>query len=61
MEYKVWKFHDFSVTQILREINFGVSKRSKNAVFVILLGSDFSFLWQITALKSSKIHQNQNV
>ena len=22
-EYKMWKVHDFSVTQILREINFG--------------------------------------
>ena len=27
----VWKFHDFSVTQILREINFGECRSSKNA------------------------------
>ena len=32
----VWKFQDFSVTQILRGINFGESKRSKPAVFAIL-------------------------
>ena len=28
----VWKFQYFSVTQILREINFGESRSSKNAV-----------------------------
>ena len=27
----VWKFHDFSITQILREINFGESSSSKKA------------------------------
>ena len=31
----VWKFHPFSVTQILREINFGGWRSSKNAVFAI--------------------------
>ena len=29
----VWKFQDFFVTYILREINFGDSKSSKTAVF----------------------------
>ena len=29
----MWKFHDFSITQILREINFG---DSKNAICPIL-------------------------
>ena len=33
----VWKFQDFSVIQILREINSGESKRSKNA-FLLLWG-----------------------
>ena len=28
----VWKFHDFSVIQILREINFGDSTRLKIAI-----------------------------
>ena len=32
----VLKCQDFSVTQILREINFGVSRSSKTAVFAIL-------------------------
>jgi len=27
----VWKFHDFSIAQILREINFGDDGSSKNA------------------------------
>ena len=31
----VWKFQDFSVTQILREINYGESRKSKTAVFAI--------------------------
>ena len=32
----MWKFHDFSVTQILREINFAESRRSKTDVLAIL-------------------------
>ena len=32
----MWKLHDFSVTQILREINFGEYRSSKNAVLAIL-------------------------
>ena len=32
---KVWKFHDFSVTQILCEIKFAESKSSKIAVLAI--------------------------
>ena len=31
----VWKFQDFSVTQILREINYGESRNSKTVIFVI--------------------------
>ena len=34
--YTVWKFHDFSVVQILREINFGESWSSKIAFFAVL-------------------------
>ena len=29
----VWKFHDFSITQILREINVGDSRCAKSAIF----------------------------
>ena len=32
----VWKFQDFSVTQILREIKFGQFKSTKTVVFAIL-------------------------
>ena len=32
----VWKFHDFSVTQILCEINFGEFRTSKSTIFAIL-------------------------
>ena len=37
----VWKFHDFSVTQILREINFRECRSSKNAIFNTFGGSGF--------------------
>ena len=33
---QVWKFKDFSVTQILREINFGESTSFKTAIFATL-------------------------
>ena len=32
----VWKFHDFSITQILREINFAYSKIAKSAISSVL-------------------------
>ena len=32
-EALVWKFQDFSATQILREINFGEFRSTKTAVF----------------------------
>ena len=28
----VWKFHDFSITQILREFNFGESRKTNSAI-----------------------------
>ena len=33
--FTVWKFHDFSITQTLREINFWESRTSKTAIFAI--------------------------
>jgi len=33
--YMIFKFHDYSVIQILVEMNFGDSKSSKSAVFAI--------------------------
>ena len=39
----MWKFQDFSVTQILREINFGECRCCKTAVFVtVWIFQDFS-------------------
>ena len=43
-EYTVWKFHDFSITQFLREIKFAESKSSKTAVFAILGALNFDNL-----------------
>jgi len=40
----VWKFWDFSVTQILREIDFGESRSSKYAVLAIFAVVNFSKL-----------------
>ena len=31
----MWKFQDFSVTQILREINFGEYKSAKTAIMLL--------------------------
>ena len=40
----LWKFQDFSVAQILREINFGESRSSKTAIFAILRPANFVHL-----------------
>ena len=37
----MWKFHDNSITQILREINFGESRRSKSAFSDKFRGPEF--------------------
>ena len=39
----VWKFHDFSITQILREINFGDSRSAKYAILTYLEALNFGF------------------
>ena len=39
--YTVWKFQDFSVILILREINFGEFRSSQTAVFAILGALNF--------------------
>ena len=42
-EINLWKFHDFSYSQILRETNFGDSRSAKSAILSHLeaLNSDF--------------------
>ena len=32
LQCTVWKLHDFSITQILHEINFGDSRSAKSAI-----------------------------
>ena len=34
--HTVWKFHDFAITQILREINIGDSTGAKSAILTHL-------------------------
>ena len=43
IQITVWKFHDFSITQILREITFGGCKCSKNAIFAIAAALKLGF------------------
>ena len=49
----VWKFQDFTVIQILREINFAKCRSSKLAVFAIF-GARILFIWYISAFKNCK-------
>ena len=40
----VWKFPDVTITQILREINFGDSRSAKSAILKHLEALNFQFL-----------------
>ena len=51
----LWKFQDFSVFQILREINFGESRNSKNAIFYHFRALNFADLVNISLQKVQKI------
>ena len=64
----VWKFQDFSVTQILREINFWDSKNAKLAILTHLEALNFDFqeflhflkavIYQIDKIQSPKNGKN---
>ena len=41
--HTVWKFHDFSITQILREIKIEDSRSAKSAIFINLEALNFDF------------------
>ena len=56
----MWKFHDFYITQILREINFGESRSSKTAIFAIQGALNFVDLVNFTFQKVQKLIKNQN-
>ena len=47
----VWKVHDFSITQILREINFGDSTSAKSAILTHLDVLNFAFYETVHFLK----------
>ena len=47
-ELTMWKFQDFSTTQILREINFGHFEAQKTAIWTIWAALDFEFLGTLT-------------
>ena len=50
----MWKFHDFSVIQILREIHFGESRSAKTAVFTIFGALNFVDLVNFSLQKVQK-------
>ena len=56
----VWKFQNFSVTQILREIIFRKSRSAKPAVFAILRAVNFVHLMKFSLQKLQKFMKNQN-
>ena len=57
----MWKFQDFSVTQILREINFWDSKNAKLAILTHLEALNFDFQEFLHFLKGEidQINKNQ--
>ena len=64
-EFTMWKFQDFSATQILREFNFCNFKDPKSAILTISAALNFTFLrtfdifkcviFQTSQFKASKI------
>ena len=50
--YTVLKFHDFSITQILREINFGDSVIENSAIFTHLEAPNSDFYIVLHFLKT---------
>ena len=43
VRFTMWKFHYFSITQILREINFEVSRSAKSAISTHFEALNFYF------------------
>ena len=48
----MWKFQDFSITQILREINFEESGSAKSAILTHLEAVNFDFYAFLQFLKA---------
>ena len=52
----MWKFHDFSITQILREINFGDFTSAKSAILTHLEVLNLAF-YEILYFLKAEIYQ----
>ena len=54
-----WKFHNFSITQILREISLGVSRNAKSAILTYLeaLNLYFFFLYEFLLFLRDEIYK----
>ena len=51
----MWNFHDFTITQILREINFGDSRSAKCAILTCSETLNFDF-YEILQFTEAEIH-----
>ena len=62
LHFTVWKFQDFSVTQILREINFRDFRSAKSAILTHLeaLNIDFYEFWYFLKDKIYQINKIQS-
>ena len=56
----MWKFQDFLITQILREINFGESRKSITAIFEFFEGLNFDNLVNLSLKKVQKFIKIKN-
>ena len=54
LPFTVWKFHDFQITQILREINFRDSRSAKFAIKTLLEAPNFDFDDYLHFMKTEK-------
>ena len=52
----MWKFQDFSITQILREINFGDSRGAKSAISINFEGLNIGS-YKILHFLNAEIYQ----
>ena len=48
----MWKFHNFSITQILREIDFGDARSAKYAIVTRSMALNFDFCEFLHFLKA---------
>ena len=53
----VWKFQDFSSTQILRDIYFGESRSSTTAILTYSEALNFDFFYQFLHILKAEIDQ----